>query len=105
MNLRLVQEAYFLFYRHKIFRQSGISFYSYVGYGIVCLSHVCLCRFVLSQSRLFCLILHTFIFQFQRLFPVMVSNILGNGSLAEKMVAILTKITRTWPSFIAIGMC
>ncbi|CAH2076077.1 unnamed protein product, partial [Iphiclides podalirius] len=41
--------------------------------------------------------------QFQRLFPVMVSNILGNGSLAEKMVAILTKITRTWPSFIAIG--
>ncbi|KPJ13372.1 hypothetical protein RR48_04411 [Papilio machaon] len=34
---------------------------------------------------------------------VMVSNILGNGSLAEKMVAILTKITRTWPSFIAIG--
>ncbi|KAL0831103.1 hypothetical protein ABMA28_001975 [Loxostege sticticalis] len=41
--------------------------------------------------------------QFQRLFPVMVSNILGNGSFAEKMVAILTKITRTWPSFIAIG--
>ncbi|CAF4846735.1 unnamed protein product [Pieris macdunnoughi] len=41
--------------------------------------------------------------QFQRLFPVMVSNILGNGSLAEKMVAILTKITRTWPSFITIG--
>ncbi|XP_050674129.1 uncharacterized protein LOC126971775 [Leptidea sinapis] len=41
--------------------------------------------------------------QFQRLFPVMVSNILGNGSLAEKMVAILTKITRTWPSFIIIG--
>ncbi|XP_072938792.1 uncharacterized protein [Epargyreus clarus] len=41
--------------------------------------------------------------QFQRLFPVMVSNILGNGSLAEKMVAILTKITRTWPPFIAIG--
>ncbi|CAH0407073.1 unnamed protein product [Chilo suppressalis] len=41
--------------------------------------------------------------QFQRLFPVMVSNILGNGSLAEKMVSILTKITRTWPSFIAIG--
>ncbi|XP_050347034.1 uncharacterized protein LOC126771279 [Nymphalis io] len=41
--------------------------------------------------------------QFQRLFPVMVSNILGNGTLAEKMVAILTKITRTWPSFIAIG--
>ncbi|XP_013187148.1 uncharacterized protein LOC106132327 [Amyelois transitella] len=41
--------------------------------------------------------------QFQRLFPVMVSNILGNGSLAEKMVAILTKITRTWPSFISIG--
>ncbi|GBP45162.1 hypothetical protein EVAR_95814_1 [Eumeta japonica] len=41
--------------------------------------------------------------QFQRLFPVMVSNILGNGSLAEKMVTILTKITRTWPSFIAIG--
>ncbi|KAM3964118.1 uncharacterized protein ACR2FA_001598 [Aphomia sociella] len=41
--------------------------------------------------------------QFQRLFPVMVSNILGNGSLAEKMVAILTKITRTWPPFITIG--
>ncbi|XP_049867835.1 uncharacterized protein LOC126368027 [Pectinophora gossypiella] len=41
--------------------------------------------------------------QFQRLFPVMVSNILGNGSLADKMVTILTKITRTWPSFIAIG--
>lgn len=41
--------------------------------------------------------------QFQRLFPVMVSNILGNGSLAEKMVAILTKIIRTWPSFITIG--
>ncbi|XP_073949505.1 uncharacterized protein isoform X2 [Choristoneura fumiferana] len=41
--------------------------------------------------------------QFQRLFPVMVSNILGNGSLADKMVMILTKITRTWPSFIAIG--
>ncbi|CAB3223851.1 unnamed protein product [Arctia plantaginis] len=41
--------------------------------------------------------------QFQRLFPVMVSNILGNGSLSDKMVAILTKITRTWPSFIAIG--
>ncbi|XP_028034340.1 uncharacterized protein LOC114246130 isoform X2 [Bombyx mandarina] len=41
--------------------------------------------------------------QFQRLFPVMVSNILGNGTLAEKMVAILTKITRTWPSFVKIG--
>ncbi|XP_045495289.1 uncharacterized protein LOC123694039 [Colias croceus] len=41
--------------------------------------------------------------QFQRLFPVMVSNILGNGSLSEKMVTILTKITRTWPSFITIG--
>ncbi|XP_041988348.1 uncharacterized protein LOC121739832 [Aricia agestis] len=41
--------------------------------------------------------------QFQRLFPVMVSNILGNGQLADKMVTILTKITRTWPSFIAIG--
>lgn len=41
--------------------------------------------------------------QFQRLFPVMVSNILGNGSLAEKMVAILTKIIHTWPSFIIIG--
>ncbi|KAG6460382.1 uncharacterized protein LOC115450149 [Manduca sexta] len=41
--------------------------------------------------------------QFQRLFPVMVSNILGNGSLAEKMVAILTKIIRTWPPFITIG--
>ncbi|XP_075974811.1 uncharacterized protein LOC142975697 [Anticarsia gemmatalis] len=41
--------------------------------------------------------------QFQRLFPVMVSNILGNGSLAEKMVAILTKITRTWPAFNNIG--
>ncbi|XP_063619741.1 uncharacterized protein LOC134792381 [Cydia splendana] len=41
--------------------------------------------------------------QFQRLFPVMVSNILGNGSLADKMVLILTKITRTWPSFITIG--
>lgn len=41
--------------------------------------------------------------QFQRLFPVMVSNILGNGSLSDKMVTILTKITRTWPSFITIG--
>ncbi|XP_034826801.1 uncharacterized protein [Maniola hyperantus] len=41
--------------------------------------------------------------QFQRLFPVMVSNILGNGVLAEKMVALLTKITRTWPQFITVG--
>ncbi|KAG7306146.1 hypothetical protein JYU34_008738 [Plutella xylostella] len=41
--------------------------------------------------------------QFQRLFPVMVSNILSNGSLSEKMVAVLTKITRTWPSFASMG--
>lgn len=41
--------------------------------------------------------------QFQRLFPVMVSYILSNGKLSEKMAAILTKITRTWPAFVILG--
>lgn len=63
-----------------------------------------ICSYFSMLYSLFIIFIYFFIIQLQRLFPLLVSNILTGNPLSEEMLRVMLSIVTVWPQLAHIGI-